>query len=160
MTYILHRYALHSPSSSLHDLHHSWQHSVSPPYALVANYDHPLPYLAHIFLPAYIPAVLFRFHLLTYHMYLAFVSLEETFAYSGYNVLPSGFILGGIARRQERHLLGDGKGNYGCLGLTDLVLGSSLGDDVLDDIREETEKKHVGERMKGKTRASGRRAKK
>lgn len=93
-------------------------------------------------------------------MYLAIVSLEETFAYSGYNVLPSGFILGGIARRQERHLIGNGRGNYGGIGLMDLVLGTSLGDDVLDDIREETEQKDLTERVKGRVRASGRRAKK
>ncbi|MCJ1471334.1 hypothetical protein MMC07_009982 [Pseudocyphellaria aurata] len=159
LTYILHYYVLHFQPSSLHDLHASWQHSISPPYALVANYDHPFPYIVHIFLPAYLPAIIFRFHLLTYHTYLAIVSLEETFAYSGYNALPNGFILGGIARRQERHLLGDGKGNYGCFGLADLLMGTSLGDDVLDDIRKESEKQKVSEKGQGKkTRGPGRQA--
>lgn len=143
----------------MHDLHTSWQHSVSPPYALVANYDHPLAYVLHLFLPTYLPAVFFRFHLLTYHIYLAIVSIEETFAYSGYNALPNGFILGGIARRQERHLMGDGKGNYGCFGLVDLVIGTSLGDDMLDDIREEAEKKQGREKGRGKSRGFSRRAK-
>ncbi|MCJ1422171.1 hypothetical protein MMC29_000050 [Sticta canariensis] len=155
-TYLLHRYALHSPPSALHNLHTSWQHSVSPPYALVANYDHPLPYVIHVFLPTYLPAVMSRFHLLTYYLYLAIVSIEETFAYSGYNALPNGFILGGIARRQERHLMGDGMGNYGCFGLLDLLIGTSLGDDVLDDIREEAEKKKTREKGKGRARGSGR----
>ena len=117
----------------------SWHHSVSPPYSLVANYDHPFAYLVGVFLPTYIPAVLFRFHLLTYHLYLALVSLEETFAYSGYNVLPSALVLGGIARRQERHLTSGGEGNFGCYGLMDFVLGSSLGQDLVDDVREEVE---------------------
>jgi hypothetical protein len=139
LTYLLHRYALHTPSSPLSDRHMSWQHSVSPPYSLVANYDHPLAYLIRVFLPTYIPAVLFRFHLLTYHLYLALVSLEETFAYSGYNVLPSAFILGGIARRQERHLMGNGDGNFGCLGLMDLALGTSLGQDLGEDVRGKVE---------------------
>lgn len=93
----------------------------------------------HVFLPSYIPAILFRFHLLTYHLYLALVSLEETFVYSGYNVLPSAFILGGIARRQERHLMGDGDGNFGCFGLVDFALGTSLGQDLAGDVREEVE---------------------
>lgn len=137
----------------MQDLHLSWQHSVSPPYSFVANYDHPIPYLIHIFLPTYIPALFFHFHLITYYVYLAIVSVEETFAYSGYNVLPSALILGGIARRQEQHLLGDGRGNYGCFGLADLVVGTSL-DDELNDAEEEVhEKKKV---VKGRARAVGR----
>lgn len=125
----------------------------------MANYDHPLPYILHVFLPTYLPAVIFRFHLLTYYVYLAIVSLEETFAYSGYNALPNGFFLGEIARRQERHLMGDGKGNYGCFGLLDLVIGTSLGDDMLDDIREDADLMQIRERGKGKKRGHGRRAK-
>ena len=92
-----------------------------------------------MFLPAYIPALLCRFHLLTYHLYLALISLEETFAYSGYNVLPSGLILGGIARRRERHMMGDGEGNFGCYGVLDFVFGTSLGKDVVEDVIEEVE---------------------
>lgn len=145
---------LHDSSSALQDLHLRWQHSVSPPYSFVANYDHPISYLVHVFLPAYIPALYFRFHLITYYVYLAIVSVEETFAYSGYNVLPSALILGGIARRQEQHLSGDGRGNYGCFGLADLVVGTSLDDDLFADIQEEVlEKKQV---VKGRTRARGR----
>ena len=136
-TYVLHRYVLHLDSFTAADLHSKWQHTILAPYSLVAHYDHPLPYLLHMFLPTYIPAVLFRFHLLTYYIYLSLVSLEETFAYSGYNVMPSGFILGGIARRQERHLMGGNLGNYGCYGLSDLVAGTNLGNDVLDDVRDQ-----------------------
>ena len=133
----------------MQELHLSWQHSVSPPYSFVANYDHPIPYLIHVFFPAYIPALFFHFHLITYYVYLAIVSVEETFAYSGYNVLPSALILGGIARRQEQHLWGDGRGNYGCFGL-----GTSLDDDLHDDVQEEVhEKKKV---VKGRARAAGR----
>lgn len=92
-------------------------------------------------------------------MYLAIVSLEETFAYSGYNVLPSGFILGAIARRQERHLMGSGEGNYGSLGLIDLISGTNLGDDVLDEIHEEAEKTGMVNRTKTTTRGTRRRPK-
>ncbi|KAI4148068.1 MAG: hypothetical protein L6R39_002897 [Caloplaca ligustica] len=159
LSYVLHRYVLHHPDSFLTDDHLRWQHTVSAPYAFVAHYDHPLAYLVRVFLPAYLPALMFRFHLLTYHMYLAIVSLEETFAYSGYNVLPSGLILGGIARRQERHLMNEGKGNYSCLGICDFVAGTSIGDDVLDDLREEAENNHVQERVKGRAKKAGRKPK-
>ncbi|KAL8767024.1 MAG: hypothetical protein Q9194_006112, partial [Teloschistes cf. exilis] len=143
LSYVLHRYALHHPDSPLTEYHMNWQHTITAPFAFVANYDHPLAYFVRVFLPTYLPALLFRFHLLTYHMYLAVVSLEETFAYSGYNVLPSGLILGGIARRQERHLMGEGKGNYSCLGIMDFVVGTSLGENVVEDVREEAENNHT-----------------
>ena len=92
-------------------------------------------------------------------MYLALVSLEETFAYSGYNVLPSGLILGGIARRQEHHLMGRGKGNYGCWGVVDFFAGTSLGSDVVDDVRDEVDTNPVANRIKGKAKSVGRRGK-
>ncbi|KAL8826010.1 MAG: hypothetical protein Q9191_004063 [Dirinaria sp. TL-2023a] len=149
LSYLLHRYALHHPSSPLTNYHMSWQHSVSPPYSLVANYDFPLAYLVRGFLPAYLPALLFRFHLLTYHLYLAIISLEETFAYSGYNVLPSAFILGGIARRTERHLMGEAEGNFGCFGFMDFALGTSLGQDLADDVRDEVEEEIREKKGKG-----------
>ncbi|MCJ1380469.1 hypothetical protein MMC17_003574 [Xylographa soralifera] len=155
LTYTLHRYTLHSPSSPLAPLHATWYHSLPAPYALTAAYDHPLAYLVHIFLPTYLPALFFRFHLLTYQMYLALISLEETFAYSGYNILPSGFILGGIARRQERHLMGGGTGNYSCWGLADLCMGTSVGSDVVGDVVEEGEKRGVGEKVRGKGKGMG-----
>ena len=93
-------------------------------------------------------------------MYLALISLEETFAYSGYNVLPSSFVLGGIARRQERHLMGSESGNYGCWGLCDLVMRTSLGSDVLEDVRDEAHTNDVGEKAKGKTKMTRKRSKK
>ncbi len=152
LTYALHRYILHSEDSKLTDMHESWQHSLRAPFSLVAHYDHPITYLVHVFVPMYLPAILFRFHLLTYQIYLILVSLEETFTYSGYNVLPSAFILGGIARRQEKHLMGDGDGNFGCFGLADVLMGTSLGTDLVDDVIEGAEEKDVGNRTKGKAR--------
>ncbi len=158
LTYILHRYALHSSMSPrLRKLHSSWQHSLPAPFSLVAHYDHPLTYLIHTFLPMYLPAILFRFHLLTYHLYLILISVEETFAFSGYNVLPSAFVLGGIARRQEQHLMGGGHGNYGCFGLMDFCMGTSLGTDLADDVMDEAEDKQVARRSKGKMRRAGNR---
>ena len=92
-------------------------------------------------------------------MYLAVVSVEETFAYSGYNVLPSGLILGGMARRQESHLMGGGRGNYGCWGLCDFMAGTSVGGDVVEDVSDEAEKRGVVEKVKGKSRGAAKRRK-
>ena len=135
---------------------HSWQHAVPAPFSLVAHYDHPIAYLIHVFLPTYLPAALFRFHLLTYLLYLAVVSLEETFAYSGYNMLPSAFVLGGIARRQEKHLMGGEYGNYGCFGLVDFAMGTSIGEDLIDDVIDEAEEKKVAKKTKKKVKGVGR----
>ena len=103
---------------------------------------------------------MFRLHLLTYLLFLALVSLEELFAYSGYSVLPSGFILGGVARRHERHLMGGAEGNYSAYGLADLLMGTSLGSDVLDDVRDESERRDVPRRISGRVKDAGRKAKK
>ena len=151
ITYTLHRYVLHAEHSTFADLHKSWQHSIYPPFSLVAHYDHPVTYIVHVFLPMYLPAALFRFHFLTYEIFLILISLEEVFSYSGYNVLPSAFILGGMARRQEKHLMGDLDGNYGCLGLADLLMGTSLGTDVVDDMIDEAEDRESKGKARGKS---------
>ena len=152
LSYVLHRFALHARNAPLARVHDGYYHALHVPFSLAAAYDHPLAYLVRGFLPTYLPAALFRFHLLTFHAFLALVSLEELFVYSGYNILPSGFILGGMARRQERHLLGDGSGNFSAYGLIDLLVGTSVGSDVLEDVADEAEKKQVGRKAKGKAR--------
>lgn len=73
--------------------------------------------------------------------------------HSGYAMLPTGLILGGIARRNERHIMAaDGhEGNYGAYGLIDLLAGTNLGDnDLFDDVREEAEKRDIETRSKAK----------
>lgn len=161
LTYVLHRYVLHGQRSRLQKWHKRWQHSVQAPFSFVAHYDHPVAYLVQIFLPTYLPAVVLRMHLLTYQVYLILVSVEETFAHSGYNVLPTAFILGGIARRRERHLMGDGDGNFGCFGMADFLMGTSLGDDdLMDDVVDEAEEKQLGKRAKGKAKAVKNKARK
>ena len=84
---------------------------------MVANFDHPVCYLMGRWLPVYLPAALFRFHILTYHLMVALLSLEEAFIYSGYSVLPSTIILAGMARRVDGHMMNDGQGNFGASGL-------------------------------------------
>ncbi|KAJ5553506.1 hypothetical protein N7494_002884 [Penicillium frequentans] len=99
LTYYVHRYVLHNSKSVftryMTRAHRSWYHSLRTPFPLTAHYDHPLVYLLVRFLPTYLPALLLRFHMLTYVLFLSTVSLEETFAYSGYTVMPTSFFLGG-----------------------------------------------------------------
>lgn len=83
---------------------------------------------------------------MTYALLLSAFSLEELFTYSGYNVLPSTIMLRGMARRVDAHMMTQGSGNFGPLGVLDWVHGTALGADVVDDLREEMEKHDVQER--------------
>jgi hypothetical protein len=154
LAYLIHRTILHSPSA-LSRLHTSYYHTLSSLSSSTAHYDHPLIYLLHIFLPTYLPALLFRFHLLTYLLYLAIVSLEELFTSSGYVYLPTGFILGGMARRKERHLMDAGRGNFAPVGVLDFLCGTSLGGNVVDDVAEEIEEEDVVPRVKRRIARGG-----
>ena len=55
-------------------------------------------------------------------------------------------MLGGITRRQDLHSEGRGNGNYGAWGLLDWIHGTSIGPDVIDDVRDEGEKHQVSQR--------------
>ena len=83
--------------------------------------------------------------------------------YSGYAMLPTGLILGGVARRTERHIMAaDGhEGNYSAYGLIDLLAGTSLGShDLLDDLRDEAEKRDIEGRSKAKVKETQKRVRK
>ncbi|KAF7513393.1 hypothetical protein GJ744_009814 [Endocarpon pusillum] len=137
--YVLHRYALHDARSPLTQYHEGWYHSIAAPFPMSASYDHPIAYIFRNFLPTFGPALLFRFHLLTYIIFLILVSLEETFVHSGYSTMPTNFILGGIARRADAHVVSGGEGNFGPWGIIDWVCGTTVGADVIDDLRAEAE---------------------
>ncbi|KAF1994445.1 hypothetical protein P154DRAFT_527080, partial [Amniculicola lignicola CBS 123094] len=134
LQYYIHAHLLHT-SGPLTSMHLSWHHSISVPYSFVAAYDHPLIHILHRFLPLYLPAILFRFHILTYLLLLALTSLEDTFVYSGYSILPSTIMLRGMARRCDAHMMTAGEGNYGPLGVLDWVNGTTVGGDVVDDFK-------------------------
>ncbi|ERF70632.1 hypothetical protein EPUS_02498 [Endocarpon pusillum Z07020] len=138
--YVLHRYALHDARSPVTQYHEGWYHSIAAPFPMSASYDHPIAYIFRNFLPTFGPALLFRFHLLTYIIFLSLVSLEETFVNSGYSTVPTNFILGGIARRADAHVVSGGEGNFGPWGIIDWVCGTTVGEDVIDDLRAEAEK--------------------
>ncbi|KAF7718139.1 Uncharacterized protein PECH_005589 [Penicillium ucsense] len=157
LTYVVHRYALHHPRSPLTKLHWAWYHELSLPFPLTAQYDHPLVYLLHKFLPIYLPAMFFRFHLLTYLAFIAAISIEETFSYSGYTFMPTSFFLAGIARRKELHLLEAGEGNYGPWGVIDWISGTTIGEtDIEDDVRNEVREKHLEQRVRDAMEANNR----
>jgi hypothetical protein len=66
-----------------------------------------------------------------------------------------------MARRHERHIMArDGiEGNYAAYGVADLLAGTSLGSDVLDDVREEADRRDIEGRTKGKAREVSRKLK-
>lgn len=66
-------------------------------------------------------------------------------ALSGYVTVP-GIMLGGIARRQDMHSEGHGQGNFAPWGFLDWVHGTSIGADVMDDMKDEAEKHQLKER--------------
>lgn len=104
--------------------------------------------------------MLFRFHMLTYLLYLSIISIEETFVYSGYTVMPTSFFLGGIARRTDMHLLLGAEGNFGPWGILDWVFGTTVGDtDVEDDIMDELEEHEVEDKMRRAVQSSKRKIK-
>jgi hypothetical protein len=178
LTYYIHRYLLHghpTPSvslvkprstnlpkpkrkpntpitTSLPSLHTRYAHArPSAPYSLLLKTDHPLPYLLHRFVPTYLPALALHphLHILTFLLFIALTTLEETLSMSGYTVVP-GILMGGVARRTAVHYLSGGKGNFGGWGVLDWVHGTSLGGDVVEDLREEAEKHEVKGRGKRK----------
>jgi hypothetical protein len=146
LQYYISRFLLHPSSANpIASLHNTYFHSHSSPYAFSTHFNHPVPWLFHRFLPTYLPSIAFRTHLLTHFIFLSLVTLEETLTLSGYTSIP-GILLGGIARRQDLHMQTGGKGNFGAWGLLDWVHGTSIGKDVVDDVRDEAEKHRVKER--------------
>ncbi|KAJ5561860.1 hypothetical protein N7535_003678 [Penicillium sp. DV-2018c] len=134
LAYVIHRYALHTKENPLATWHNNWYHALRAPYPLSAHYDHPLVYLVLKFIPTYAPAIVCRFHMLTYLLYLLLISIEETFAYSGYTVMPTRFFLGGIARRMDMHSM-RAQGNFGPWGIMDWMFGTTVVDPSHEDER-------------------------
>ena len=153
LSYYIHRFLLHSSkySPTLSKVHMMYAHSLNNSLPFAASYDHPAAYLLHRWLPLYLPAFVFRFHIFTYMAFNALISLEETFVYSGYQVLPSNILLTGMARRQETHIFSGGRGNYAPYGLLDFFQSTGLGEeDVFDDLGKEAQKRGA----KGKARGA------
>ncbi|KAI9894225.1 MAG: hypothetical protein M1814_004079 [Vezdaea aestivalis] len=147
--WVLHRYVLHGESewvvSGLG--HERVHHAVKAPFSFSAHYDHPLAWVVWRWMPVYGAAGLFRFHLLTWFVFLALVSVEECVGSAGYDL--NSIVMGGLARRQDAHSETGGLGNYAPWGVLDWVFGSSVGADVMDDVREEWEKHDGREKAEG-----------
>ncbi|KAI0505455.1 hypothetical protein F5B22DRAFT_627808 [Xylaria bambusicola] len=146
LTYYFHRYMLHS-GGPIANLHARYAHSrkAAAPYALMLYADHPIPLMFSRLLPIYLPSLVIRPHLLTYFLFTLLTTIEETLSMSGYSVVP-GIVMGGITRRTATHYAGNGRGNYSAWGLLDWIHGTSVGKDVLEDIRDEAEKHHLKDR--------------
>ena len=133
---------------------------------MTAHYDHPLVYLLTKFVPTFVPGMFFRFHLLTYFLYLAFVSIEEMFTYSGYVIKPASLFVGAMARREDMHVLQRGVGNFGPWGILDRICGTTVaeederknekeGRNEEEEEEKEDEKKVEGSEGKGKKEEEG-----
>lgn len=146
LQYVITRFILHPPKKNyLASLHRSYAHSITAPYAFTAHYDHPLPHFLHHMIPLYLPTLLFRPHILTYLIQLSLTTLASTLTSSGYTTIP-GILLGGATRRCDMHFSAGGAGNYSSSGVLDWVCGTGVGRDVVDDVRDEAEKRRLGER--------------
>lgn len=153
LAYYVHRFLLHNRryTPSLTKVHESYAHSLDNALPFAGAYDHPGAYLLHRWAPMYVPAFVFRFHIFTYMAFTALVGLEEAFVYSGYQVLPSTILLTGMARRQERHIISGGTGNFAPYGILDFVHGTNIGEaDIVDDLGAEAKKR--GGKAKGAIR--------
>ncbi|KAL2127614.1 hypothetical protein VTI74DRAFT_10428 [Chaetomium olivicolor] len=150
------------PTSYILSLHTRYTpHSRSTaPFSLLLKTDHPLPHLLLHFLPLYLPSVALsllppslslgsgqstpNLHLLTYLLFVALTTLEQTLSHSGYTVVP-GFVMGGIARRTAAHYASRGEGNFGSWGVLDWMCGTGVGGaDVMGALKGEMEKHGVG----------------
>jgi hypothetical protein len=127
----------------------AWQHTLPVPFTLAATYDHPICYLLHHWVPLYLPAIALRVHILSFLFALSIATLADTVSYSGYStaLLPSGIILPGMARRVEGHFLSKGGGNFSSFGLVDWVSGTSVGADVIDDMKAEWNKRDGSQKL-------------
>lgn len=158
--YYIHRYLLHTYDSPLKTWHLKWQHSIQLPFSLAAAYDHPVCHLLVNWLPDFLPAYLFRFHVLTWHIFVAITSLETLFIYSGYAVLPSSIVLAGMARRTDAHFVTAASKrepcNFGHWGILDLLLGTNCKDtaSVIDDLQDEAHKHRFEERAQKAARGA------
>ncbi|KAI1145318.1 sterol desaturase family [Nemania diffusa] len=146
LTYYIHRHVLHS-RGAIAKLHARYAHSrkAAAPYALMLYADHPLPLMLSRLLPVYLPPLVVRPHLLTYFLFTVLTTAEDMLAMSGYSVVP-GIVMGGITRRTASHYASGGRGNYGAWGFLDWINGTSVGKDVVEDVRDEAEKHQVKER--------------
>jgi hypothetical protein len=158
--YYIHRYLLHTYDTPLKTWHLQWQHRVQLPFSLAAAYDHPVCHLLVNWLPDFLPAYLFRFHVLTWHIFVAITSLETLFIYSGYAVLPSSIVLAGMARRTDAHFVTAAARrescNFGHWGILDLLLGTNCKDtaSVFDDLQEEAHNHRIEERAQKAARGA------
>jgi hypothetical protein len=148
--YFIHRDLLHaSPrDSTLSRWHADWAHSLKHTFSLASAYDHPVCHLLTDWAPLYLTTLFFRFHVFTWYILTAIVSLEQFFIYSGYSVLPSQILLAGMAKRTDSHYATGGNGNYGRWGVLDWIFGTGCpGDaDVVDDVQEEVDRRDVKQR--------------
>ncbi|OAA35530.1 Sterol desaturase family [Metarhizium rileyi] len=145
LNFYIHRHVLHG-SSWLAKKHMEYAHAgVGAPFSLQVFTDYPVAVLLHRLLPAFLPSMLIRTHLLTYFLVLIITSIEETLAMSGYTAIP-GIVMSGITQRTAVHYTSKGTHNFGAYGILDWAHGTSKGRGALEDVRKEADKHRVQEK--------------
>ncbi len=114
LLYYAHR-LLHTPR--LYRTVHKAHHRFTAPFALAAQYAHPLEHLLANMLPVVLPAVMLRVHVWTLWAFLAAVLVETSTAHSGYDFFH------GLARMHDAHHERSTL-NFGAYGLMDWLHGT------------------------------------
>jgi len=123
LIYYPHRHIHNTPHSPLYT-HHT--HATPSTSSLNLTSTSPLDYLLLQFLPVYLPAIMLRFHLLTYLAFVAITSFVDALTYSQYDSLPAMFFVGRIAKRVQGHYALGGAGGFGWLGFLDWWHGTEV----------------------------------
>lgn len=111
---LLHRPALYR---RIHRVHHTF----TAPVALAAQYCHWLEYVLTWYVPVMLPPLLVRASVASVAVLVAVVAFESA-------ALHSGFRVGRLAERHDRHHMSGVRGGYGTFEFLDWVFGTELRD--------------------------------
>jgi sterol desaturase/sphingolipid hydroxylase (fatty acid hydroxylase superfamily) len=108
---------LHRPS--LYRRFHKIHHSFTAPVALAAQYAHPLEHVLTCYVPIMIPPLLVRASMFSMWVIVGIVGFESAALHSGYKVGP-------LAERHDRHHEMGVQGGYGTFEFLDWVFGTEM----------------------------------
>ncbi|KAF8245623.1 fatty acid hydroxylase [Wilcoxina mikolae CBS 423.85] len=114
--YFLHQ-LLHKPA--LYRRIHKTHHSFTAPVALAAQYSHPIEYVLTCYLPIMLPPVVVRANVVSLWAFVGMVGFESC-------TVHSGFRMGRLAEKHDRHHEGGVQGGYGTFDFLDWLFGTEM----------------------------------